>query len=65
MKSKNSDIPSTILNNGKCITESTTIANKFNDFFFISLHLQFNQKLSFFINHLKIIFLQRTMTLSQ
>ena len=34
MKSKNSDIPSTILNNGKRITESTTIANKFNDFFY-------------------------------
>ena len=32
MKSKNSDIPSSILNNGKCITESTTIANIFNDF---------------------------------
>ena len=33
MKSKNSDIPSSILNNGKCITKSTTIANIFNDFF--------------------------------
>ena len=33
MKSKNSDIPSSILNNGKCITESTTFANIFNDFF--------------------------------
>ena len=33
MKSKNSDIPSSLLNNGKCITESTTIANIFNDFF--------------------------------
>ena len=32
MKSKNSDILSSILNNGKCITESTTIANMFNDF---------------------------------
>ena len=33
MKSKNSDIPSSILNNGKCITESKTFANIFNDFF--------------------------------
>ena len=33
MKSKNSYIPSSILNNGKCITESTTIANIFNSFF--------------------------------
>ena len=33
MKSKNSNIPSSILNNGKCITESTTIANIFNDLF--------------------------------
>ena len=32
MKSKNSDIPTSILNNWKCITESTTIANIFNDF---------------------------------
>ena len=33
MKSKKSDITSSILDNGKCITESTTIANIFNDFF--------------------------------
>ena len=33
MKSKNSDIPSTILNNRECITESTTITNIFNYFF--------------------------------
>ena len=63
MKSKNSDIPSFFLNNGKCITESTTIGNIFNDFF-ILLHLRFNQKLGFLINCLKIIFLQRTITLS-
>ena len=33
IKSKNIDIPPSILNNGKCITESATIANIFNDFF--------------------------------
>ena len=33
MKSKQSDIPSSILSNGKCITESAAIANIFNDFF--------------------------------
>ena len=33
MKSKSSDIPSSILNNGKYITKSTTIDNIFNDFF--------------------------------
>ena len=33
MKSKNNDIPSSILNNGKFITESTTIPNILNDFF--------------------------------
>ena len=33
MKSKNSDIPSSSLNNGKYITKSTTIANIFNGFF--------------------------------
>ena len=32
MKSKNSDIPSSILDNGKCFTESAFIANLFNDF---------------------------------
>ena len=32
MKSKNSDIPSSILDNGKYIIKSTTIANIFNDF---------------------------------
>ena len=32
MKSKNSDIPSSILNNANCITLSTNIANIFNDF---------------------------------
>ena len=32
IKGKNSDIPSPFLNNGKYITESTTIANIFNDF---------------------------------
>ena len=31
MKSKNSDIP--VINNRKCITESTPIANIFTDFF--------------------------------
>ena len=33
MKSKNSDISSSILSNGKCFTESAVIANTFNDFF--------------------------------
>ena len=33
MKSQNSDIPLSILNNGKCIAEYKTIANIFNDFF--------------------------------
>ena len=33
MKNKNSDIPSSILNNRKCIAESMFIANTFNDFF--------------------------------
>ena len=33
MISKNIDIPSSILNNGKCNKESATIANIFNDFF--------------------------------
>ena len=33
MKSKNSDISSSILSNGKCFTESKVIANTFNDFF--------------------------------
>ena len=33
MKSKNNDITSSILNNGKCITESTAIAKIFNEFF--------------------------------
>ena len=33
MKSKNSYISSSILSNGKCITESAAIANTFNDFF--------------------------------
>ena len=32
MKSKNSDIPLSILSNEKCITESTAIANIYNDF---------------------------------
>ena len=64
MKSKNSDIPSFFfLSYGKCITESTAIGNIFNDFF-ILLHLKFNQKLSFIINHLKIFFLQRAITCS-
>ena len=35
MKSKNSHIPSSIIKNGKCITESTTIANIFNVFFIL------------------------------
>ena len=33
MKSKNTHISSPVLNNGKCITESATIANMFNGFF--------------------------------
>ena len=52
MKSKNSDIPLPNLNNGKSITESRTTANLFNDFFSVLLHLQFNQNLSFLVNHL-------------
>ena len=34
MKNKNSYIPSSILNNGKCIAESITIANIFNYYIF-------------------------------
>ena len=50
MKSKNSDIPSSILNNGKCITESTTIANIFNDFFhFVAPAIQSKIKFSCYI----------------
>ena len=63
MKSKNSNISSSILNNGKCITESTTIANIFNDFFH-SVVPAIQSKLRFLVNHLMNIFLQRTMTLS-
>ena len=47
MKCKNNDIPSSILNDGKCITESTTIANIFNDFFH-SVAPPIQPKLNFF-----------------
>ena len=60
LKSKNSTIPSSTVNNEECITEPTTIANIF--FFFIPLHQKFNQELSLLINHPKIILLPRTMT---
>ena len=64
MKSKNSDISSFILSNGKCITESITIANIFNDFFYsVAPGIQ-SKVLSFLVNHLIIIFFQRIMTLS-
>ena len=63
MKSKNSDISSSILSNGKCFTESAVIANTFNDFFH-SVTPAIQSKLSFLTNHLKIIFFQRTLTLS-
>ena len=46
MKSKNSDIPSSILNNGKYITKSITIANIFNDFFH-SVALAIQSKIKF------------------
>ena len=47
MKSKNRDIPSSILNNAKSITKSATIANIFNDFFhYISPAIQSKIKFS-------------------
>lgn len=60
-KSKNNNISSSFLNNGKYITESITIANIFNDFCIL---LQMQLKLNFLVNLLMIIFLQRIMTLS-
>ena len=46
MKSKNSDISSSILSNGKCITESTTVENIFN-YFFLSVAPVIQSKIKF------------------
>ena len=51
MKSKNSGITSTVLNNRKCITECTTIVNVLNDFFH-------SAATSFLVKNLVIIFLE-------
>ena len=58
MKSKNTDIASSIFSNRECIAESTNIGNIFHDFFH-SVAPAIQSKIKFSYK-----FLQRTMTLS-